>query len=88
MIDAGRQVVVAADRPPLDLENLDDRVRSRLAGGLVVEMGVLGEELRLEIWWRASPPPASITPRSTCRLRCWRISPNPSRTMAATSKAL
>jgi chromosomal replication initiator protein len=39
MIDAGRQVVVAADRPPLDLENLDDRVRSRLAGGLVVEMG-------------------------------------------------
>ena len=49
MIDAGRQVVVAADRPPLDLENLDERVRSRLAGGLVVEMGALGEELRLEI---------------------------------------
>ena len=49
MIDAGRQVVVAADRPPLDLENLDDRVRSRLAGGLVVEMGALGEDLRMEI---------------------------------------
>lgn len=49
MIDAGRQVVVAADRPPLDLENLDERVRSRLAGGLVVEMGSLGEELRLDI---------------------------------------
>ncbi|EJW12037.1 Chromosomal replication initiator protein DnaA [Rhodovulum sp. PH10] len=49
MIDAGRQVVVAADRPPLDLENLDDRVRSRLAGGLVVEMGSFGEDLRLEI---------------------------------------
>src|SRR5262249_58186137 len=28
---------------------LDERVRSRLAGGLVVEMGSLGEELRLEI---------------------------------------
>jgi len=52
MIDAGRQVVVAADRPPLDLENLDDRVRSRLASGLVVEMGALGEELRLEILQR------------------------------------
>ncbi|MBK5961166.1 chromosomal replication initiation protein DnaA [Rhodoplanes elegans] len=49
MIDAGRQVVVAADRPPLDLENMDDRVRSRLAGGLVVEMGSFGEDLRLEI---------------------------------------
>jgi chromosomal replication initiator protein len=49
LIDAGRQVVIAADRPPSDLESLDERVRSRLAGGLVVEMGVLGEELRLEI---------------------------------------
>ena len=46
LIDAGRQVVIAADRPPSDLESLDDRVRSRLAGGLVVEMGSLGEELR------------------------------------------
>jgi chromosomal replication initiator protein len=49
LIDAGRQVVIASDRPPSDLESLDDRVRSRLAGGLVVEMGTLGEELRLEI---------------------------------------
>jgi chromosomal replication initiator protein len=49
LIDAGRQVVIASDRPPSDLESLDERVRSRLAGGLVVEMGVLGEELRLEI---------------------------------------
>jgi chromosomal replication initiator protein len=49
LIDAGRQVVIAADRPPLDLESLDDRVRSRLAGGLVVEMGSLSEDLRLEI---------------------------------------
>jgi chromosomal replication initiator protein len=49
LIDAGRQVVIASDRPPADLESLDDRVRSRLAGGLVVEIGTLGEELRLEI---------------------------------------
>ena len=87
MIDAGRQVVVAANRPPLDLENLDGRVRSRLAGGLVVEMGAIGEELRLEILVGASPPPGSIIPSSTCRLPCWLISPNPSPTMGATSKA-
>ena len=49
LIDAGRQVIIASDRPPSDLESLDDRVRSRLAGGLVVEMGSLGEELRFEI---------------------------------------
>ena len=39
LIDSGRQIVVAADRPPADLESLDERVRSRLAGGLVVEVG-------------------------------------------------
>jgi chromosomal replication initiator protein len=49
LIDSGRQVVIAADRPPSELETLDERVRSRLAGGLVVEIGSLGEELRFEI---------------------------------------
>lgn len=49
LVDSGRQVVVAADRPPSDLESLEDRLRSRLAGGLVVEMGALSEEIRLEI---------------------------------------
>ncbi len=49
LIDAGRQVVIASDRPPSELESFEDRVRSRLGGGLVVEMGSLGEELRFEI---------------------------------------
>src|SRR5262249_51957937 len=49
LIDGGRQIVVAAARPPTELESLDERIRSRLAGGLVVEVGPLGEELRLEI---------------------------------------
>ncbi|HEY8564813.1 MAG TPA: chromosomal replication initiator protein DnaA [Beijerinckiaceae bacterium] len=46
LIDAGRQVVVAGDRPPAELEALDERARSRLAGGLVVEIGTLDEGLR------------------------------------------
>jgi len=49
LIDAGRQVVVAADRAPPELETLEERVRSRLAGGLVVEIAPLEEELRLRI---------------------------------------
>jgi chromosomal replication initiator protein len=49
LIDAGRQIVIAADRPPSDLESLDERVRSRLAGGLCVEMGALDEALRVKI---------------------------------------
>ncbi|MGU3492829.1 chromosomal replication initiator protein DnaA [Xanthobacteraceae bacterium A53D] len=49
LMDAGRQVVVAADRPPADLDSLDERVRSRLAGGLVVELATLEEDLRHQI---------------------------------------
>jgi chromosomal replication initiator protein len=49
LIDSGKQVVVAADRPPTDLEGLEERVQSRLAGGLVVEIGALDEALRMNI---------------------------------------
>lgn len=49
LIDAGRQIVVAADRPPSELDALDERVSSRLAGGLVVEVNALDEDLRARI---------------------------------------
>jgi chromosomal replication initiator protein len=49
LIDAGRQVVIAGDRMPGDLESLDERVRSRFAGGLCVEMNALDEALRTKI---------------------------------------
>lgn len=49
LIDDGRQVVVAADRPPSELEALEERVRSRLAGGLCVEIESLDEALRQQI---------------------------------------
>ncbi len=49
LIDAGRQVVVAADRPPSELETLDERVLSRLKGGLCVDIGPLDEALRIKI---------------------------------------
>ncbi|WP_224405836.1 chromosomal replication initiator protein DnaA [Afifella sp. IM 167] len=39
LLDSSRQVVVAADRAPGELEGLDERVRSRLKGGVVVGMG-------------------------------------------------
>ncbi len=49
LIDAGSQVVVAADRPPAELENLDERVLSRLKGGLCVDIKPLDEALRVKI---------------------------------------
>ena len=49
LIDCGRQVVIACDRMPNELENLDERIRSRLAGGLCVEINGLDDDLRLKI---------------------------------------
>ena len=49
LLDGSRQVVVAADRPPAELETLDERMRSRLCGGLTVELGAPEEEVRCKI---------------------------------------
>ena len=76
LIDAGRQVVIAADRPPSDLESLDDRVRSRLAGGLVVEMDRSKRNCGLRFSRAAWRPPARITPASTCPRPCSASSPS------------
>jgi chromosomal replication initiator protein len=48
-LDSRRQIVIAADRPPGDLESLEERVRSRLSGGLCIEIGGLDEALRVKI---------------------------------------
>ncbi len=49
LIDARKQIIIAADRPPSDLESLEERVRSRLSGGLCVEIGALDEALRVKM---------------------------------------
>jgi len=38
LVDSKRQVVVAADVPPAQLDTIDQRMRSRLLGGLVVDI--------------------------------------------------
>ncbi|HUH48367.1 MAG TPA: chromosomal replication initiator protein DnaA [Mycoplana sp.] len=49
LLDSAKQVVVAADRAPWELESLDPRVRSRLQGGVAIEMDAPDYEMRLDI---------------------------------------
>lgn len=49
LIDSAKQVVVAADRPPSQLESLDARVRSRLQGGVALEVKTPDLEMRQEM---------------------------------------
>jgi chromosomal replication initiator protein len=47
LLDSAKQVVVAADRPPSELESLEPRVRSRLNGGVALEMSAPDYAMRL-----------------------------------------
>ncbi|WP_113284941.1 chromosomal replication initiator protein DnaA [Neorhizobium sp. 2083] len=49
LLDSAKQVVVAADRAPWELESLDPRVRSRLQGGVAIEVEAPDYEMRLEM---------------------------------------
>ena len=49
LVDARKQLIVAADRSPVELEALEDRARSRLGGGLCVEVGALDQDIRVKL---------------------------------------
>ena len=49
LIDKGSQVIVSADRPPNKLSRIQERIKSRFAGGLVVDIQKPDDELRKKI---------------------------------------
>ena len=49
LIEQGKQIVISADRSPGEIEGLEERIRSRLQWGLVVDLHPTNYELRLGI---------------------------------------
>jgi len=47
--DAGKQIIISADRAPGEIKELEDRIRSRLQCGLVVDLHPTDYELRLGV---------------------------------------
>ena len=49
LVEEGKQVIISADKSPSDLEGIADRLRSRLIGGLVVDIMPTDFDLRIGI---------------------------------------
>jgi len=49
LMDKGSQIIISADRIPMKLDRVQERIKSRLAGGLVVDIEVPDLELKTKI---------------------------------------
>ncbi len=49
LVDQGKQIVLTADRSPVEITSLEERVTSRLQSGLVVQVNPADYELRLGV---------------------------------------
>jgi chromosomal replication initiator protein len=68
LVDQNKQIVISADRAPGEIKDLEDRIKSRLQCGLVVDLHPTDYELRLGIlqqkadFFRQQYPGLSIAP--------------------------
>lgn len=49
LMDKGSQIIISSDRSPMKLDRVQDRIKSRLAGGLVVDIETPDLELKIKI---------------------------------------
>ena len=49
LMDKGSQIIISADRAPMKLDRVQDRIKSRLAGGLIVDIEAPDLDLKVKI---------------------------------------
>ena len=49
LIEKGSQIVISSDRPPSDLDKIQERIKSRMSGGLVIDIQPPDLDLRIRI---------------------------------------
>ena len=48
-MDKGSQIIISSDRAPIKLDRVQERIKSRLAGGLVVDIDIPDSDLKIKI---------------------------------------
>ena len=49
LIEKSSQIIISADRPPMKLDRVQERIKSRLSGGLIVDIDTPDIELKVKI---------------------------------------
>ena len=76
LVDAGKQIVVSADKSPNDLSGIEDRLRTRLGGGIVADLHATTYELRLSILQAKASQAGVDVPQKVMELIAHKIASN------------
>jgi len=76
LVDQGRQIVISADKSPSDLEGIEERLRSRMACGLVADIHATTYELRLGILHSKAEQMGVIVPQKVMEFLAHKITSN------------
>lgn len=76
LVDAGRQIVVSADKSPSDLSGLEDRLRTRLGCGMVADIHATTFELRISILEAKAAASGVVVPAKVLEFLAHKITSN------------
>ncbi|MCE2716778.1 MAG: chromosomal replication initiator protein DnaA [Pseudomonadota bacterium] len=76
LVDKNHQVIVSADKSPSDLENMEERLKSRLGWGLVADIHPTTYELRLGILQAKAAALNTIVPKEVLEFLAFKITSN------------
>jgi chromosomal replication initiator protein len=76
LVDAGKQIVVSADKSPSDLSELDARLRTRLGCGMVADIHATTYELRIGILQAKAALAGMVVPQKVMEFLAHKITTN------------
>jgi chromosomal replication initiator protein len=76
LVDAGKQIVVSADKSPSEISGLGDRLRTRLGCGMVADVHATTFELRISILEAKAHRAGAVVPGKIMEFLAHRITTN------------